>query len=73
VTTAIAAPNRRELVAVLTQPLPAAIHGAPLLTVTLPCCRNTRVYPTAADIPAANVGPCPCGNWFIRYTEGDPS
>ncbi len=71
--TGIKAPNRQALVAILKQPIITNIYplAAPVspLRVVLPCCGSVREWLTPHDIPEDDVGPCPCGNWFIRYEE----
>lgn len=41
--------------------------GAPYLEITMPCCGERKVYKREADVPESDVGPCPCGNFFIKY------
>ena len=47
----------------------AVIPHAPRLEITMPCCGMRRVYRREIDIPVNDVGPCPCGNWLIKYKE----
>ncbi len=43
--------------------------GVEALEMKLPCCGETRSYKHTYEIPTSDVGPCKCGNWFIRYRE----
>ena len=73
------ATTRRHLIAAAK--LPRIQNATPLdyqlralpFRVSLPCCGRVREWPSINDIPKGDVGPCPCGNWFIRYTEKVPS
>jgi len=48
---------------------PVRMAGWPDLMICLPCCGQVRAWPRYEDLPDYDVGPCECGNWFIRYTE----
>ncbi|KKM68909.1 hypothetical protein LCGC14_1456190 [marine sediment metagenome] len=45
------------------------VRGLPLLEARLPCCGEVRRYWQEYEIPSNDVGPCSCGNWFIKYRE----
>ncbi len=44
-----------------------AVPGAPALAIEMPCCGEIRSWQKTYQIPVNDVGPCRCGNWFIRY------
>lgn len=67
---AVSAPTRQDLIDVVgsvTNVYPPTLA----LRIVLPCCGRVREWPNADDIPDHDVGPCPCGNWFIRYGKAD--
>ena len=46
-----------------------SIPKAPALQMLLACCNVKKQYQYPYQIPIYNVGPCVCGNWFIRYNN----
>ena len=68
-TYAIYADNREVLKAYIRSLSRLGKHGAPLIEITMPCCGEHKVYQQELNIPVNDVGPCPCGNWLIKYKE----
>ncbi len=67
----ILAKDRETLIALIRSFVGVFIIGRaiPLLEIRTPCCGEYKCYKLEVDIPVNDVGPCPCGNWFIRYEE----
>ena len=69
---AIRAPNKQALVLGLKpiMRLPKEVVP-PDLHIALPCCGRVREWDHIEDVPDHDVGPCDCGNWFIRYAANE--
>ena len=56
-------PNREALIQWLNS------YGKGELRVAMICCQRTITFLDSDSIPYGDVGPCKCGNWFIKYTD----